>query len=239
VVDQVFSRNIPFANTFPLHERIVYGLMLPAAILLLAGASWRTSNGIKLIWGTSAAAMALLLAPGPFNLFSDIFWPSGRSTSPIAFFHVLGIGLILVFVLQRANAAGYRWSGRVQHAVAIFIGLSVASQLSLFFERVKQSRQDWAVGQSVLTEMRKKAALRPDQPIAVFATTHNSAQLRRVFFMDYGASAFTAEWSRVPMLRLLSGNHFTEASVPDSVCRGFQPPFEVRQHNEVLVVCME
>jgi hypothetical protein len=96
-----------------------------------------------------------------------------------------------------------------------------------------------AVSQSILAEMRRKGPLRPDQPVAVVATWHNSAQLTRVFFMDYAASAFSAPWSRVPMLRLASGNHFIEASVPGSVCQGFQPPFDVRQHDGVLVVCME
>ena len=106
-------------------------------------------------------------------------------------------------------------------------------------EHLRQLRQDWAVGQSILAEMRRVAPLQDGQKVAFVATWQNAAQLRRVLVLDYGASAFTAPWSRVPFLRLLSGYRLAPADAPASACEGLRPPFEVRQHNGVHVVCMQ
>jgi hypothetical protein len=188
--------------------------------------------------------MGLLLAPGPFNLFGEVFWPSGRSTSPVAFFHVLGAALVLAFTLEHAAIAGHRpWivlDAAMPYAVALFIGLSIANHLTLYAERLKQSRQDWAMAQSILTEMRQKGmAVRDGQEVAVVATWRNAAQLNRVAFMDYGLSAFSTSWSGVQMLRMVSGAQLRDARAPASVCQDFRAPVEVRRYDDVFLACME
>jgi hypothetical protein len=237
--DQIFSRGTRFGTIFPFHERAVYGLVLPAAILFIAAAGWRRSNGVMQVFGLGASLAGTLLAAGPFNLLGEVFWPSGRSTSPIAFFHVLGTAFILLFAARKAETAGFRWNALIPYAATVFIGLSFASQLSLCVERVRQLRQDWAIGQTILDEVRKKSELHDDLQVAVVATWRNIAQLRRSFFLDYGASAFSTPWSSVPMLSLLSGYRLKPADIPKSVCANFRAPLEVRQQGEVFVACME
>jgi len=227
------SHKEKYCNLFPLHERIVYGGSIVIAYALLLQAAKRRPHAA--IVSLLALTVAIVLMPNPMNMFVIPFWPTPRSMFPVAFFHA-GLAIIVMLALLgqfRLFARSYLW------IIGAFLALSFANQISIRFGLYQQAQRDEAIGNSVLSEMRRLGTVGDNTTVAIVSTWGNVAQRKNLLYLDFAASAFTQPWSGIPLLRKVSGMNIRRGKSDPSACNLFKRPWEVRQQDGTFIVCMD
>lgn len=233
IPDQFLSLRGKYSALFPRHERVIYGVVLLAMFGLLL---WNAVRGrsVYAALAVLAFAAAVLVAANPFNLPSPTFWPTPRSMAIVAFLHA-GVLVLLLLYLSEVRRTGA--SGQIFIA-AVFVFLSINNQVGLFVERERQMQADIAMAQGIVDDLKARGLLVPDGKLAVVASWQNPAQLNQVLMMDFGLSGFSTAWSRIPLLRAVSGVRLQEVAVPKEACETQGSRWVIVQTEAAPVVCM-
>jgi hypothetical protein len=221
-----------YARIFPTHERLLYSASVVLLFILLAIRARRVP-GARIVLAAGALLLAVAISANPMNLLSEPYWPSPRSLSPAAFLHAGMLAVLLALANHYFGRSDFIYS-----FAGIFLLLSAANQMSLIVERFRQTKQDERFGAMIVDDLRRSGVLADGARVGVYAEYGHIAQLDRVVGFDYGLSAFTPEWSRIPMLRMLSGLNLQAMQVPAEVCTGAAFPWEIRPYNGGHAVCL-
>lgn len=237
----IYSSEIlaPFLNPgglvvlFPTYERILYGLAM--LIVVAAGAiiSILRKSGFAML-ATAGMIIAIAFGPNPYNLFGAILWNSPRSMSPIIFFHV-GCLMLLVswFSLHTHRALAF--------AGIVFVGLCLNSQVKLFSFNMMQMERDKLVVDLITKDIQKITDVTKPTKLAVFSGVHGSLGDDGIKYMDYSAGAFERGWSNSRVFAVLTGYPFIALDrVPEGACTtplGAED-WRIERVDDIIVVCM-
>jgi hypothetical protein len=242
--------DIPYYFSFPLHERLLYGLTYGVMFFYL----YFRRAVIPFI----ALILGIFLSAGPMNIFIPGYFPTLRSMTPTAFFQ---IGLVFILAVL-----GFEWLKRHKpdwnhEKIFLTLGLMIvclsgANQLSILGERWRQYRQDIAIANGIKFDLRANRRLYPGSKIAFLSEKRSHiAQLNRMLIMDFPISAFSfsASPSEVPFLKSVSGidilhitaGHllsYTKAPtilhLYEALCSQAYPPWEFRSVEDITLICL-
>ncbi|QPC87431.1 hypothetical protein GA830_12260 [Mesorhizobium sp. NBSH29] len=229
--DPFFYLDQPYHLIFPIHERILVGLSLLVLPILIATTGAQRARKFTAV---AVLVAAFSLTANPLNIATINYWPSPRGMAHAAFLFAGALAIIGYTAIHRMIA-----TTTTVGAVALsIIVLSLGNQITLLWERYRQAQQDEIVAIAIVEDLKKLGATKPGTMIAFASPRTNVAQLHRVFFLDFAASSFTADWSAVPRLRMVSGADLRTRDLPDGACANTTEPWEIRRLSEGYALCM-
>lgn len=230
IVDS-FTDASSIGRIWPLHERVIYGAGIIAAVFVFGALAIRR-RAISSMVAVAALLCAIVIMPSPFNLFTNVFWPTPRSMSSAVFFQ---IGILMLLYMRLPLPARREWI--VMPALLVFFVISALNQFALYAGMSNQMARDRAFAELILKDINTRVPITPETRIAVRSTGYSTAQNANAY-MDAGLSAFSQGWSNWSFLHSASPTDFRMAEVPEGACAMPITDWVIERREDVVVVCM-
>ena len=229
----------------PLVTRLAQGILLALLGLALVGLVRWLRRGAVLRSSAAAGAAALGLGAGliwslGMTLVIQEFWPAPRIVAPIA--------IVSAGALALASLLNGRLVRRVSLAGALIVLLSfIGTDNRIFSEQVRLNQRDRLTANRIVERLENAPGFAAQLPVVVHGTRWRYPLALRTTTFDLNISAFGAPWSKVEVLREVSGYALSGATSAQKAAAAeycgtvevFPAPTSVVVRDGLGIVCLE